>query len=119
MPRMKTESFGSGDQTWLLSDHGLFNSHTVTIKASAFTKATHYPDGYLPSGLIVNIADRKAVKPFTGGAGEKLGIILFDQPTDGAADFAAPALWHGSIVTAKLPVTTNLPAAAPAGWDFN
>lgn len=119
MPRMRTESFGSGDQTWLLSDHALFNAHTVTIDISTFTKATHYPDGYVPAGTLLNIANRAAVKPFTGAAGEKFGVLPFDQPTDGVADFAAPALWHGSIVTAKLPSTTNLPATAPAGWDFN
>lgn len=119
MPRMKSESWGAGDQTWLLSDHAMFNAHTVTLDVSTFTAGTHYPNGYFPSGLIVNIANRAAVKPFTGAAGEKFGVLLFDQPTDGVADFAAPALWHGSIVTAKLPVSTNLPATAPAGWDFN
>lgn len=118
MPRLKTESFGSGDQTWLGSTHGIYNAVTGTIDVSAFTKATHYPDGHFPSGLIVNAADLGALKPFTGVAGEELGFLLTDQSTDGVTDIAAPVLLHGSIKTANLPVSTNLPTAAPNGFVF-
>ncbi len=118
MPRLKTETFGSGDQTWLASDHAIGNAHTGTIHLSAFTAATHYPNGYLPSGLIVNIANLGAIAPFTGTEGGKLGFVLFNQPVVGSGDFAAAVIWHGSINKANLPVTTNLPATAPAGYDF-
>ncbi|NNG36938.1 potassium transporter [Nakamurella aerolata] len=118
MPRLKRETFGSGDQTWLGSDHGLFNARTGTLDVSTFTAGTHYPNGYFPSGLIVNCADEGAIKPFTGGAGEQLGFVLTDQSTDGVADIAIPVLRHGLIKTAHLPVSTNLPATAPAGFVF-
>ena len=118
MPRLKSETFGSGDQTWLGSDHGIFNAQTGTLDVSTFAKATHYPDGYFKSGLIVNCANLAALTPFGGTAGEKLGFVLFDQPTDGVADAAAPVLMHGIIRTANLPVVTNLPAVAPNGFIY-
>lgn len=118
MPRLKLETFGSGDQSWLGSDHGLFNARTGTLDVSTFTAGTHYPDGYFPSGLLVNCASEGAVKPFTGAAGEALGFVLFDVQASGTADLPAAILRHGLINTTKLPLTTNLPAAAPAGFVF-
>ena len=115
MPRLVSESFGRGDQTWLGSDHGITNAATGTLDVSTFTKATHYPNGYFPSGLIVNAANLAVLAPFTGAVGEKLGFVLFDQATDGVADLPTAVLLHGIIKTSKLPVSTNLPAAAPNG----
>lgn len=120
MPRMRTETFGEGDMSWLASDHGIFSCRTSVIDISTFAKATHYPDGYLRSGTEVNVASESAVKPWTGAAGEKLGCILTDQPTDGVADFGAPILRYGLVKTARLPIAhvnaTN--AADAAGFTF-
>ena len=118
MPRIKSESFGGGDQSWLGSTHGIGNCRTETLDPATFTKATHYPNGYFPSGLIVDIADPQAVKPFTGGAGEKLAFLMGDHETDGVEDRAGAFLFHGSIRTGFLPVSTNLPATAPNGFYF-
>lgn len=112
MPRIKTERFGSGDQTWLASDHGIFNARTSVLDVSAFSEATHFPDGYFPSGLPVNAADEGAVKPWTGGEGEALGFVLTDQATDGVEDLNVPVIRHGLIKTNKLPVAFTAPKAA-------
>ena len=120
MPRMKTEILGGGDQSWLASDHGIFNCRTSVIDISTFTKATHYPDGYLKSGLEVNVASESSVKPWTGATGEKLGFLFTNQATDGVADFGAPILRHGLIKTARLPITHVAPTTATdaAGFTF-
>lgn len=120
MPRMVTETLGGGDQSWLASDHGMFNARTSVIDISAFTKDTHYPEGYLPSGLEVNVAEEGVVKPWTGADGEKLGYLLTDQKTDGVADFGAPILRHGLIKTARLPIAHVAPTTASdaAGFTF-
>ena len=111
--RLKIESFGSGDTSWLGSNHGTDNARTSTVVVANFTKATHYPDGHLPSGLPVNAADEADLKPWTGATGEKLGFILFDQPVvDGDAKFAVPVLRHGIIRTNKLPVEWVAPTDA-------
>lgn len=116
--RTKTENIGSGDQSWLASVHGTHNARTGTLKTSAFTKAAHYPDGFFPSGLIVNCADEGAVGPFTGAEGEVFGVLLTGQSSDGVADIPAPILRHGTVKTKRLPVQTNLPTTAPNGFVF-
>ena len=102
--RVKTETFGAGNLSWLGSNHGTDNARTSTFVAANFTPATHYPNGTVPSGLAVNAADEGNLKPFTGAAGEKLGFVLFDQPVDGQDRFAVPVIRHGIIRKAKLPV---------------
>lgn len=117
--RLKTESYGSGDTSWLGSNHGTDNGRTSTVVIANFTKATHFPNGYIPSGLAVNAADEANLKPWTGVAGEALGFVLFDQPVvEGDAKFAVPVIRHGIIRTGKLPVTFIAPAAGAPNFTF-
>ena len=59
------------------------------------------------------------MKPFTGAAGEKLGFLKGDHPTDGVTDCGAAFLVTGiHVKTSKLPVTANLPTTAPSGMYF-
>lgn len=117
MPRIRSEVVGTADQSWLGTTHGIYNCITATIDPAGFKKDTHYPKGYLPSGLPVNFADLGAVKPYTGAAGEKLGFLYTDQPMDGVAKIAVPVLTHGTVKKAKLPVvlaTTSEPQQTAA-----
>lgn len=108
MPRLSSETFGGGDQSWLGSSHGIRNARTETIDISAFTAGTHYPNGYLPSGTPVAIVAGLAV-PYdvtagvTTGAGILAGFILTDQKVVGSTDFAAPIIDHGRVNVAKVP----------------
>ncbi|WP_334152976.1 head decoration protein [Microbacterium sp.] len=116
MPRMQTENFGDGDMTWLGSAHGLRNARTEVLDVSAFTAATHYPDGYIKSGTPVAIVDNKVV-PYdaASGAGAAIlaGFLLTDQRVVGTADFGVPVIDHGRVKTANLPVSGfTAPAAA-------
>lgn len=119
MPKLHSETFGSGDQTWLASTHGIRNARTAVIDISAFTAATHYPDGYLRSGTEVNAADETAVTPYTGVAGEKLGYLVTDQKVVGSQDFGVPVLRHGIINIPNLPID-HVPAdgASTEGFSF-
>ncbi|TSD68126.1 hypothetical protein [Aeromicrobium piscarium] len=118
MPQLKRESVTTGDQSWVGSGHGIHNCRTSVLDVSAFTKADHYPDGYFPSGLIVNVADESSVKPFTGATGEVFGVLFTDQTTDGVEDLNVPIFRHGFIKVDRLPVTTNIPDDAPNGFVF-
>lgn len=120
MPRMKIESLGGGDQSWLASDHGIFNARTAVLDVSTFTKATHYPDGVIKSGTPVNAASETAVKPWTGATGEKLGFVLTDQSVDNQTKIPAPILRHGLVKTARLPITWKdaTTASDAAGFTF-
>src|SRR5688500_7337771 len=108
MPKLREETYGSGDQRWIGAPHGIYDCLTVVIDISTFTAGTHHPNGYLPSGTRLNIANEKAAIPFVDGAGAKLAFLYTDQavvPASGvgAKDFAAPALAHGTIKLARLP----------------
>lgn len=117
MPKLIEEVFGSGDQSWLASAHGIANCRTETVDISAFTKSTHYPDGYLRSGLPVAKVDGVLV-PYDSteatvtGAGVLAGHLFTDQAVVGNADLAAPVLDHGRVKASKVPGSFSKPAAA-------
>lgn len=118
MPRMKTESFGGGDQSWLAGTHGIRNARTVTIDISTFTAGTHYPDGYIPSGLPLAIVSNLAVpydktEATVTGAGILAGHLLTDQPVVGNVDFPAPMIDHGRVIVSKVPYAGGFTFAAP------
>lgn len=122
MPNYRSESFGSGDQTWLANvPVAARDAITANPDVSAFTKATHYPDGYIPSGTPVDYADRKAVKPYTGAAGEQLGFVFFDSSvygTDPATMSPVSVLVRGVVKVANVPGTFTAPEVAPSGLIF-
>jgi len=107
MPRLMSETIGTGDQSWLGSTHGINSARTETIDISAFTLADHYPNGYIPAGTPLAIVGGLAV-PYditvgtTTGAGILAGHLLTDQKVVGTIDFAAPVIDHGRVKVAKV-----------------
>lgn len=84
-----TETFGSGgDYRWLKSARGLDHPRSATLDVSAFTEATHYPDGTILSGTPVSyIAASDLYGPFVGG------------PTHAAANEVQSLTFGGSGLT--------------------
>ncbi|QCB97124.1 head decoration protein [Arthrobacter sp. PAMC25564] len=105
---VKRETFGQDNQSWLGSAHGTNAAQTITLDVSTFTKATHYPDGYLKSGI-----------PLQKLAGGKYGLWLTTKelagflftgvsaPASTATPVAAALLEHGRVIEAKLPVPVD------------
>lgn len=117
MPRYSTESFGSGNMSWLGSAHAIENARSVMLDISAFTAGTHYPDGYIPSGTpVAKVGDLlvpyDATEATVTGAGILAGFVLTDQKVSGTADFSVPLFDHGRVKVANLPITFVKPAAA-------
>jgi hypothetical protein len=117
MPKLRSETIGAGDQSWLGSAHGIADCRTETIDISAFTAGTHYPDGYIPSGTAVAkvggvLVPYVATEGTVTGAGILAGHIFTDQAVVGAADIPAPLLDHGRVKAAKVPGGFTVPAAA-------
>ena len=112
MPRLKTETIGAGDQSWLDGAHGIRNARTDVLDISTFTPATHYPNGYIPSGTPLAKVSNMVV-PYTSaegtttGAGVFWGHLLTDQPVVGTTDFAVPVFQHGRVKVAKVPTGTD------------
>lgn len=46
-----TETFSQDKRDWLQGDHGTDIAVSVTLDVSTFTAGTHYPDGYIKSGI--------------------------------------------------------------------
>ncbi|MFK5691287.1 hypothetical protein ACI3EY_16640 [Ornithinimicrobium sp. LYQ92] len=108
MPRLTTETYGGGDQSWLGSAHGIGNCRTGTLDVSTFTAGTHYPDGYIPSGTPVDCTDEGAVAPWAGTG--QLGFVFTDQRVSGPADLPAPIFRHGIVKADRIPGDFEYPA---------
>ncbi len=129
MPRLKTETVGTGDQSWLGSSHGIRNCRTEFLDISAFAAGTHYPNGYIPSGTPVAkvagvLVPYTSAEATTTGAGVLAGHVFTDQVVVGTADFAVPVLDHGRVKTAKVPAgsdafTAPVAAAKRASTTIN
>lgn len=124
MPGLTTETYGSGDNTWLGSDHGIADARTELVDISAFTSGTHYPDGFIPSGLPVALVSNVlvpyvATEGTTTGAGVLAGFVLFDQKVNGTDDFAVPVIDHGRVKVGNLPIAFVAPAAEAKRANVN
>lgn len=118
MPRLKTETFGAGDQSWLGSTHSIRNARTESLTASAWT-AIASPLGYIPSGYPAALVSGLLV-PYdktegtTTGAGVLAGHILTDQILPASGTIAVPLLDHGRVKVAKVPQASFVRPAAAA-----
>lgn len=119
MPGLRSETYGTGDQTWLGSTHGIYNCRSGNLDLSAFTEATHYPDGFLRSGLpLGRLTASGKFAPYNAaastGAETLAGFLYTDQPVIGDEDINAPVLMHGVINVDRLPVDFTPPADSGA-----
>lgn len=109
MPRLKSETLGAGDQSWLGSSHGITECRTELLDISTFTAGTHYPNGFIPSGTPVAkvggvLVPYDSTEATTTNAGVLAGHLFTDQSVVGTNDFAVPVLDHGRVKSAKVPV---------------
>lgn len=113
MPGFTTTEYGGGDYTWLRNTDGLDDSAlTGAAPKAGFTAGTHYPDGYLPSGLPLRVDDLDNVRPWADAAGAKLGFLKGDHPVTADANINVAFVTRGNIKTAKLPIAFTPPTTA-------
>lgn len=63
------QPFQTEDRSWLLSDFDDIYAEGGTLSVAAFTAATHYPNGYLPSGTLVGVITASGLLgPYDGTA---------------------------------------------------
>lgn len=112
MPKLRMETIGTGDMSWLDSTHGIANARTGTIDISTFTAGTHFPNGYIPAGTPVAKA-AGLLSPYTSAEGTTtaLGVLaghtLTDAIVNGTDDFSVPYISHGRVNAAKVPQGTD------------
>lgn len=105
MPNLKSETVGTGDQTWLGSMHAVANAQSVALLKSAFTKNTHYPNGYIPSGLPISFNSSGYGVPYGTASSKGLAFVLTDRTVTDDDYVNVAALDHGRIITANLPIS--------------
>jgi hypothetical protein len=107
MPRLVSETLGTGDQSWLGSPHALHDAITAAPDPDTFTVAA-YPDGVpagTPLGLIT--ADN-TVGPYTGDSTDEVQTItVTGAPASGTfvvSPFAlgATAAWNIGDTVAQV-----------------
>ncbi len=106
MPRLQTETFGPGDQSWLGSTHGIYNCRSGVIDPTTFDAEDDYPNGYLPSGTRLALVGEAFVlydADASDGTEVLAGFLYTDQKVVGDELINAPVLDHGRIRVANLP----------------
>lgn len=125
MPKLVTETIGTGDQSWI-GEPGPWKARSQALKVSAFTAATHYPNGYLPSGTAVakytSGANSGTWGPYNSGGsdGSQLSPLFVLTDTAIAASDVyvnAALLDRGRVNINKLPLTFT-PPTDPGNFMF-
>lgn len=101
---VRTESFTVEDQSWLGSAHGTDSTETITLDLSLFTAGTHYPNGYIPSGMCLGKRTSNGLYGPYGASPSEVQTLTFDA-TGGTYTVA----FDGS------PATSNITYANAAG----
>lgn len=99
-------SYQSEDRSWLLSPHGTDPGTTpsVTLDVSLFNRADHYPNGYIPSGLVLGkVTATGLYGPYSGGQSKEVQTV-----TEGGSGLTSFTLTFSGQTTAAIA------AAAPA-----
>jgi hypothetical protein len=113
-----TETYQAEDRSWLGSRDGTDVTQTVTLDTSTFTEATHFPDGYIPSGTVLGrITATDLYGPYDNAAsdGREVAVGFLYSNTKvrtGGPDVGAPIHWRGVIRAARLWVNSGLDSAA-------
>lgn len=116
-----TETWTAEDRSWLGSRDGTAYTQTITLDVSTFTEATHFPDGYIPSGTVLGLITATGLYgPYDNAAGDGRGTavgFLFSsvKVRTGGPDVGAAIHWRGIIRADRLPRTD----AETGGLDAN
>lgn len=108
-----TVGYQTEKRDWLLSQHGTDpgSNRGITIDASLFTAATHFPNGYLPSGTVINSSGG----PYSG-SGAAAGILFGSLRIATATSKVGGALVnHGYVNTSKLPFSSGTGSLGAGG----
>ena len=124
--RLRSESFAVENRSWLGSAHGTEATRTITLDLSTFSSSDHYPDGHIPSGVVLGrITDTGLWGPYDNSAEdgrETAAGFLFNttQVHQSTGNVGAPLLEHGMIRVDKLPDDhgLNFPARSDLAGRF-
>ena|SRR5690606_686958 len=109
------------NRSWLQSPHGTDPNANpnVTLDVSLFTEATHYPDGFVPSGMVLGrVTATKRYGPYdpaaTDGRETAAGHLFGSLVVKGESRVGGALVVHGFVDASKLPANSGLDSAARA-----
>lgn len=115
---VSTTNYQVERRDWLLGRHGTTDTPGVVLDVSTFTPATHYPNGYLLSGIVLGVITASSnglslvVGPYDDAAADGRQVaagILYSSvkvpdPANTAKDTGGAMLVHGFVRRARLPI---------------
>ncbi|MEU8840226.1 head decoration protein [Streptomyces roseus] len=114
---MRSVSFGQDRRDWLGSAHGTDAPVSVTLDVSKFTSGTHYPQGFIKSGIpLGKVTASGKYGPYDNAASDGrevcVGFLFTDQNVVSPRGVASTTvvgsmLLHCFIREAKLPVSID------------
>ena len=119
---VRTTTYVQDSDKWLGSAHGTDTAHTITLDMSLFTEATHFPNGFIPSGMTLGkVTASGKYGPYNNALanGQETMVGFLYKPvkvhSDNTAGNAIGALLqHGFIDESELPTNHGLDANGKA-----
>ncbi len=99
------------DRSWLGSAHGTTATRSITLDPTLFTANTHYPNGFIPSGVALGevSATPGVYGPYDNAASDGrqtlVGFLFNSTPirSGQTAKVGAPLFEHGFVRVSRLP----------------
>lgn len=81
---LHTTVAGIDNHNWLGSRFGTDTTQSITLDLSLFDPTTHYPNGYLPSGMVLGkVTATGLYGPYSGTTDEVQTVTITGAPTGG------------------------------------
>ncbi len=114
---VRSETFTVEDQSWLGSAHGTDATESITLDLALFVAATHYPNGYVPSGLCLGKVTATGLYGPYGASPSEVQTITVDATGgtftitfDGETTAAIPEASTAAAVQTALELLSNINA---------
>lgn len=108
-----TTAYGIDDHTWLGSRFGTESCQSITLDLSLFDPTTHYPQGYLPSGMVLGkVTATGLYGPYSGTTDEVQTVTITGAPTGGTFDLTFAGQTTAAIAYNATAATVQAALAA-------
>lgn len=114
---VRSHAYQVDNRDWLIGQHGVDLTPSVTLDISKFTKNTHFPNGFIKSGTPLGIVTATGLYgPYNDGASDGTEVcrgLLFsfvraiDEFGTTLAKVGGARFIHGAVKEAKLPIAIN------------
>lgn len=117
------QTYLNENQSWIGKTLALRDADSITLDRSAFDLTTAFPNGFIPSGVVLaRITATGLYGPYAdagaGGLADAAGFLVaavaMDRDSLATSDVGAALMWHGEVIIANLPANSGLTAAAQA-----